>query len=208
MKVETANAIKGLRTVAVPVTDQNRALAFYVDQLGFEIRVDAPLDEIGGRWIELALPGVGTTIALAPAYGQSPAGVSTGIRLTTDDAVRLHDELSGRRVDVDDVLSWPGVPPMFGFRDPDGNSLIIVEDYGEAGDTPEPAVNADDRTAGEDSLPSARPQIVPATEWAQARESLLLAEKAATRAQDVLAARRRRLPMVKFRNDYLFTTPT
>ncbi|MET0866307.1 MAG: VOC family protein, partial [Nakamurella sp.] len=135
MNPQPAHAIKELRTVAVPVTDQDRALAFYVDRLGFEVRMDAPLDELGGRWIELAPSGSGTTIALAPADGQNPAGNSTGIRLTTGDAARLHDQLSGQQVDVDEVLSWPGVPPMFELRDPDGNGLVIVEDVAADGDS-------------------------------------------------------------------------
>jgi predicted dithiol-disulfide oxidoreductase (DUF899 family) len=53
-----------------------------------------------------------------------------------------------------------------------------------------------------------RPQIVSAEEWQQARDELLKAEKEATRALDALAARRRRLPMVRFANDYPFDTPT
>jgi predicted dithiol-disulfide oxidoreductase (DUF899 family) len=55
---------------------------------------------------------------------------------------------------------------------------------------------------------TAMPPVVPAEEWQEARDELLKAEKEATRALDALAARRRRLPMVKFRNDYVFDTPT
>jgi catechol 2,3-dioxygenase-like lactoylglutathione lyase family enzyme len=47
--------------------------------------------------------------------------------LTTDDAARAHEVLSACGVDADDVLRWPGVPPMFAFRDQDGNGLEIVE---------------------------------------------------------------------------------
>jgi predicted dithiol-disulfide oxidoreductase (DUF899 family) len=54
----------------------------------------------------------------------------------------------------------------------------------------------------------AKPKIVPDEEWQSARAELLVAEKEATRALDALAARRRRLPMVKFSNDYVFHTPT
>jgi predicted dithiol-disulfide oxidoreductase (DUF899 family) len=54
---------------------------------------------------------------------------------------------------------------------------------------------------------AAKPRIVPAGEWQQARDDLLRAEKDATRALDALAARRRRLPMVKFSNDYVFDAP-
>jgi predicted dithiol-disulfide oxidoreductase (DUF899 family) len=53
-----------------------------------------------------------------------------------------------------------------------------------------------------------KPQIVSAAEWQQARNELLTAEKEITRAQDALAARRRRLPMVRFENSYTFDSPT
>jgi hypothetical protein len=57
-----------------------------------------------------------------------PAGVETGIRLGTNDATALHAELRAAGVTVGELLLWgEGVPPMFGFSDPDGNSLQIVE---------------------------------------------------------------------------------
>ncbi len=81
----------------------------------------------GGRWIEVA-PAAGTSIALVPAKDSAPAGVETGIRLTTADADDLHAFLVKNAVDADDVLRWPGVPPMFAFRDQDGNGLEIVQE--------------------------------------------------------------------------------
>ena len=76
----------------------------------------------------MAPAGAATTIALAPP-GSRKAGVDTGIRLTTVDADADHVELRARGVDVDaEVLRMgPGVPPMFGLRDPDGNTIYIVE---------------------------------------------------------------------------------
>lgn len=62
-------------------------------------------------------------------------------------------------------------------------------------------------SAGSGDLPAARPEVVSTADWERARAELLVAEKEVTRAQDALAARRRRLPMVKF-GDYTFTTPT
>jgi lactoylglutathione lyase len=53
--------------------------------------------------------------------------VETGIRFTTADADAAHPAMRAQGVDVDDVLHWPGVPPMFAFRDQDGNGLEIVE---------------------------------------------------------------------------------
>jgi lactoylglutathione lyase len=120
-------AITDLRTVGVPVTDQDRALAFYLEKLGFEKRLDAPVEELGGRWIEVAPPAASTTIALMPANEGVPTGVDTGIRFTTGDAAAVHADLQTRGVDVGELLRWPSVPPMFAVRDPDGNGLEIVE---------------------------------------------------------------------------------
>lgn len=119
--------ITKVHTVAVPVTDQDNAVAFYVDTLGMDKRRDAVIGP-GLRWIEVAPAGALTSLALAPAaMGGGRVGVDTGIRLTTTDADAEHAGLQVRGVDVDDVLRWDGVPPMFGFRDPDGNALYIVE---------------------------------------------------------------------------------
>jgi catechol 2,3-dioxygenase-like lactoylglutathione lyase family enzyme len=112
--------ITAVGTVGVPVTDQDRALEFYVGKLGFEKRRDLPFGP--GRWIEVAPPGSPTTIALVPA------GVPTGIRLATGDATADHTALRANGVDVDpEVMRILDAPAMFSLRDPDGNSLILVE---------------------------------------------------------------------------------
>jgi catechol 2,3-dioxygenase-like lactoylglutathione lyase family enzyme len=112
--------------VLVPVPDQEKALAFYVDVLGFEKRLDAPFGP-GGRWIEVAPPGAATTIALVPA----PAGDAAEmvISLATDDADSDHATLLARGVDADAEVLRMGeyVPPMFTFRDPDGNRFRMVQ---------------------------------------------------------------------------------
>jgi lactoylglutathione lyase len=118
--------ILDVRTVGVPVTDQDRALEFYVEKLGFAKRLDVPYGD-GKRWIEVAPAGATTTIALVPSHEGVPAGVETGIRFTTQDADAEHADLRARGVDADEVLRWPGAPPMFAFRDQDANGLEIVE---------------------------------------------------------------------------------
>ena len=126
MNDQTGLQISGVRTIGVPVTDQGRALAFYVGTLGFEKRLDVPSG--AGRWIEVAPPGAETTIALVGSGTGAPAGVDTGIRLTTGSADELHAALLASGVDADpEVLRWPGVPPMFEFRDQDANRLVVVE---------------------------------------------------------------------------------
>jgi predicted enzyme related to lactoylglutathione lyase len=122
----TTHSVTGIRTVAVPVTDHERALGFYRDTLGFEVRMDATFGP-GMRWVEVAPAGAETTIALAPP-GDTRPGVDSGIRLGTKDATAEHERLRSAGIDVDDdVMRVPGVPPMFSFRDADGNRLYIVE---------------------------------------------------------------------------------
>jgi lactoylglutathione lyase len=127
MNEETTRRITGVYTVGVPVTDQDRALAFYVDTLGLDKRTDVPVEQLGGRWIEVAPPDAPVTIALVPERDGIPSGVETGIRLTTADADAAHADLEIRGVDVDEMLRWPEAPAMFALRDQDGNGLEIVE---------------------------------------------------------------------------------
>jgi catechol 2,3-dioxygenase-like lactoylglutathione lyase family enzyme len=120
------NHVRRVQTVAVPVGDQEKALAFYVGTLGLELRMDAPFGP-GMRWIEVAPSGAQTSIALPPLGTLTP-GVDTGIRLMVDDADTTNADLKKAGVDVDEVLRFgDGVPPMFVVRDPDGNTLYMVE---------------------------------------------------------------------------------
>ena len=113
--------------VAVPVTDQDGAIAFYTEKLGFSVAAD--IDTGGYRWVEVAPPDGGTTLAIVPPPEGGPTGIDTNIILTTDDIDEAHAELRNRGVDVDDEVSRGAgpVPPMFWFRDPEGNKLLIVE---------------------------------------------------------------------------------
>lgn len=120
-------AINDVRTVGVPVTDQDRAVDFYVGVLGLEKRLDVPVQWLGGRWIEVAPHGAHTTIALIPARPGAATGVETQIRLATADAAALRDELRERGVTVGELLRWEGAPPMFALRDPDNNGLEVTQ---------------------------------------------------------------------------------
>jgi catechol 2,3-dioxygenase-like lactoylglutathione lyase family enzyme len=112
-------------TVGIPVADQDRALAFYVEKLGFEKRMDVPFGQ-GERWVEVAPPGAATTIALIRSREGQPAGIDTQVRLTTSDAVADHAALRARGVDADaEIMRYP--VPMFAFRDADGNRLRVVQ---------------------------------------------------------------------------------
>jgi catechol 2,3-dioxygenase-like lactoylglutathione lyase family enzyme len=125
----TRTRISKLGTVVIPVSDQERAIEFYVEKLGFEKRTDVPFGE-GYRWVEVAPAGADTTIAIVPPPPGKPTGnVETGIGLNTDDIDADHAELKARGVDVDAEVSRMGdpVPPLFWLRDPDGNTLMVVE---------------------------------------------------------------------------------
>jgi catechol 2,3-dioxygenase-like lactoylglutathione lyase family enzyme len=124
-ETRTGTRITDVRTVGVPVSDQERALDFYSGKLGFEKRLDVPFGD-GNRWIEVAPPGAATTLSLLPAAGHTQIGIDTHIRLTTADAAADHADLESKGVDVGaDVIPYP--VPMFSFRDPDGNTLYLVQ---------------------------------------------------------------------------------
>jgi catechol 2,3-dioxygenase-like lactoylglutathione lyase family enzyme len=129
MSEQPAGRIHGIYTIGIPVTDQDKALEFYLGTLGFEKRVDMPLPQLGSRWIEVAPAGAPVSVALIQAGDELPAGGEVGIRFTTDDAAAAHARLNAAGVSVDELLNWPDVPPMFAFRDPDGNGLEIVQDF-------------------------------------------------------------------------------
>jgi len=115
--------------VAIPAADQDRALQFYVDTLGFELRSDEKFADGQMRWIEVAPAGGSTAIAIAPPMEGGPTSVDTGIVISSSDLEADHAALKAAGVDVDpEIARWGDpVPPMFRLRDPAGNSLTIVE---------------------------------------------------------------------------------
>ena len=121
----TPTHITGIRTVSIPVNDQDTSLPFYTNTLGFTVLRDNPTPN-GGRWIELGAGGDNDIVTLEPAA----PGVARGaiaIRFSTNDAEAAHAALLAAGADTDDILRWPGVPAMFAFRDPDGNTFSITE---------------------------------------------------------------------------------
>jgi catechol 2,3-dioxygenase-like lactoylglutathione lyase family enzyme len=125
---KTKTRVSKIATVVVPVSDQERAIEFYVDTLGFEKRTDIPFGN-GYRWVEVAPGDAVTTIAIVPPPPGKPSGnVETGIGLYTDDIDAYHADLKEGGIDVDAEISRMGdpVPPLFWFRDPDANTLMVV----------------------------------------------------------------------------------
>lgn len=135
--------INEVGTVFVPVADQERALKFYLDKLGFEKRADFPYGD-GSRWIEVAPPGAANTISLVPpSEGERAGGDETRCAFRTADIEADHATLRATGVDVDAEIAREGkrraglvslavtikdpLPPQFFFRDTDGNRFLIVE---------------------------------------------------------------------------------
>jgi catechol 2,3-dioxygenase-like lactoylglutathione lyase family enzyme len=125
----TATRLRQISLVCLSVSDQDRSIDFYVNQLGFEKRTDIPFGN-QYRWVEVYPPNGTTGIALAPPRpGTEVEARETGITLATDDVDASHAEMRSRGVDVDESVARMGdpVPPMFWFRDPDGYSLMVVQ---------------------------------------------------------------------------------
>lgn len=135
--------IQQVGTVLVPVTDQDRALTFYLETLGFEKRGDFTYGE-GSRWIEVAPPSSTIAIALvSPSEGESAGTGETLCAFSTADIEADYSTLRARGVDIDAEIGRKGanrpglvsaqvtikdpMPPQFSFRDPDGNRFLIVE---------------------------------------------------------------------------------
>ncbi len=139
----TTTRVNQVGAVFVPVADQDRALEFYLEKLGFEKRADFAYGK-GIRWVEVAPPGAANTIALvSPSEGDSAGGDATHCAFGTQDIEADHATLKARGVDVDPEIARTGkrrpglvslaatvqdpVPPQFFFRDPDGNRFLVVE---------------------------------------------------------------------------------
>jgi catechol 2,3-dioxygenase-like lactoylglutathione lyase family enzyme len=136
----TVCRISQVQLIVIPVSDQERSVTFY-EGLGFERRNDIPWGN-GYRWVEVYPPNSSTGLVLVPPGPGESTGVRTGIILNTDDIEAAHAELRSLGVDVDPDVARVGapaeirigpvrmagpVPPMFYFRDPDGNALLIVQ---------------------------------------------------------------------------------
>lgn len=120
--------ITNLGIVMFAVSDQDDALAFYTDKLGFELRADVRFGEHNdARWLEVAPPGSTARLALNPPMNGEPGG--GGIGVETTDVHGEHARLSAiGGLDMDPApMQNPGAPLMFMVRDPDGNVIVVVE---------------------------------------------------------------------------------
>jgi len=118
-----------VHSVSIPVADQDRALAFYTEVLGCELRTDIDVWP-GARLVEVVPPGSSVGLVLLPPDSEIPMA----IRLGTSDAETAHARLreAGATLHNDDVVLLEGAPPMFFFADPDGNGLVYLEEESPA----------------------------------------------------------------------------
>jgi catechol 2,3-dioxygenase-like lactoylglutathione lyase family enzyme len=114
-----------LELVAVPVSDVDRAKAFYTERAGFGADVDATVsDDV--RFIQLTPPGSRCSIAIGRGIVDSAPGSAQGLQLVVDDVAAAREELAGRGVDVSDIQHFPWGSFVF-FSDPDGNGWAVQE---------------------------------------------------------------------------------
>jgi catechol 2,3-dioxygenase-like lactoylglutathione lyase family enzyme len=123
-----ATTVTNIGVAMFTVADQDAALAFYTEKLGFEVRSDTRFGEQGEmRWLEVAPPGSTARLALNPPMGGQPGG--GGIGIETTDVMAEHRRLSAiGGIDLDpEPMAAPGAPLLFMLRDPDGNHIAVVE---------------------------------------------------------------------------------
>jgi predicted enzyme related to lactoylglutathione lyase len=124
----TATTVTNIGVAMFTVADQDAAMQFYTEKLGFEVRADERFGENGEyRWLEVAPPGSTARLALNPPMGGQPGG--GGIGVETPDVLGEHKRLSAvGGIDMDpEPMRSPGAPLLFMLRDPDGNHIAVVE---------------------------------------------------------------------------------
>ncbi len=118
--------IKHVSLTTVYVSDQDKALDFYVNKLGFEVRADATMGDM--RWIQVAPRGAVTTIVLAHGFGgwsEEKVGQFTGVGLEADDLEATYRELSSRGVEFTEKPSQQPWGMQSQFVDQDGNGYVL-----------------------------------------------------------------------------------
>ena len=114
-----------LELVAVPVTDVDRAKAFYTDQLGFNADHDHRVSD-DMRFVQLTPPGSACSVALGEGIADAAPGSLAGLQLVVSDIQQAHAELHDRGVEVSEVQDFPWGSFVF-FSDPDGNRWSVQQ---------------------------------------------------------------------------------
>jgi predicted enzyme related to lactoylglutathione lyase len=114
-----------LELIIIPVTDVDRAKAFYVDQVGFNADHDHTVDA-STRFVQLTPPGSACSIAFGTGLTDATPGSVRGMQMVIADADAAHSELSARGVNVSDVDEQPW-GRFVSFSDPDGNAWSLQQ---------------------------------------------------------------------------------
>jgi len=114
-----------LELVSVPVSDVDRAKAFYVEQVGFNADHDHRVSDTM-RFVQLTPPGSACSIAIGEGIMDTPPGTAQGLQMVVSDIEAARAELTGRGVDVGDVQDFPWGRFLF-FKDPDGNGWAVQQ---------------------------------------------------------------------------------
>jgi catechol 2,3-dioxygenase-like lactoylglutathione lyase family enzyme len=117
--------LKRLKFVGVAVRDQDKALAFWTEKMGFQVATDQPMGE-GMRWIEVRIPGAQTGLALFTPPGQEDRiGTFHSMSFATDDVEKTYRELTARGVEFVQPPKKESWGTSAVFKDPDGNTFVI-----------------------------------------------------------------------------------
>jgi catechol 2,3-dioxygenase-like lactoylglutathione lyase family enzyme len=126
---ETPDTVLGmdwrLELVQVPVSDVDRAIAFYTEKAGFHLDHDHQVNE-SLRFVQLTPPGSPTSIAIGTSLSETTPGSARGLQLVVSDIHAAHDELAQRGAEVSDVQEFPWGQFVF-FSDPDGNGWNVQQ---------------------------------------------------------------------------------
>ncbi|MBV9009130.1 MAG: VOC family protein [Verrucomicrobia bacterium] len=120
--------IKQVKFVSIPCVDQNRALEFYTEKLGFTIITDQPFDD-KQRWIELRVPKAETRLVLFTAEDDKKRiGTRMNMSYTCEDIGETYDELSKRGVEFDGPVQKQCWGTYAIFKDSEGNRFVLSQD--------------------------------------------------------------------------------
>lgn len=122
---EVRSMIRGIKFAGVAVSDQDRALKFYTEKLGFRIMTDQPFNE-KQRWIELGIPGADTGLVLfTPDGHENRIGTFVNLSFWSDDVFATYDQLKAKGVEFVKPPKKEDWGTAAIFKDPDGNQFVI-----------------------------------------------------------------------------------
>lgn len=117
--------IRGIKFASIPVSDQDRSLAFFTEKLGFVVATDQPFDD-KQRWIELRIPGSDARLVLfTPDEHKDRIGTFSHVAFWTDDVDKTYAELTAKGVEFMGPVQKAEWGAFAVFKDPDGNSFVF-----------------------------------------------------------------------------------